>query len=131
VFNGAVARVFWRSPRWQPVGNFAKLPRAEADGRLLRPRFASDRTSRKKLTTLLRRHRQTEEEPLDLVAAMASQELKLLLCLDALGRDAQPKSIGEIDHRAGHGDAARIMWQLMDEGLIDLEARNGQSTQVA
>jgi hypothetical protein len=65
------------------------------------------------------------------MAATASQELKLLLRLDPLCRDAQAKSAGEVDHCAGYGAAARIVWQFADEGTIDLEVRDGQSTQVA
>src|SRR5688572_33309659 len=85
---------------------------------------------RKHLVHVLGRHRATDEEALDLVAAELAQQPHLLIVFDALGHDAQAERVRERDdHRHDVAWIAGVA-HAHDEAAIDLQGVDGKAREV-
>src|SRR5258705_13521534 len=79
----------------------------------------------------LRRHRRRKEVALGVVAAEMPQDLPLRLRLHALGDDAQPQVVAELDDGADDLRALAPARELGHEGTVDLQGVHRQAVEVA
>ena len=66
-------------------------------------------------------HRRAAIEALEHVAPLVAQGIELTLRLDALGDDFHRQAVRHGDHGTGDGQVVTTVWQVPDEGAVDLE----------
>src|SRR5437588_13109809 len=78
----------------------------------------------------VRRRGAGEEEALHFFAALLAEELELGFGLDAFGGDAEVEAVGHRDDGGDDGAVAGAPLDLVDEGLVDLDAVDREAAEV-
>jgi len=93
--------------------------------------LAGDGTAgRQYLRNVVRQHRPAEQVALAVGAASRPQHHELVLQFDAFRRDVDAEAVAEPCHRRDDRGAIRTRRHFGDERLIDLDAVEGEPTQI-